>query len=93
MPVSLELARDWITDMWDPYDASQKPVRCMSCGRCLSHRYTPYWIEVHERKHPIDHVLDMIGIEPTMYCCKQTLMTYVSIPVKPVAKGKRVILQ
>lgn len=89
--MSLEAAEDWATDFWDPHDASQRPVRCFSCGRCLGHRYTPYWIETFVKRHPVDKVLDMLGIEPTMYCCKQTLMTYVSIPVQHVAKGKKIV--
>jgi DNA-directed RNA polymerase subunit N (RpoN/RPB10) len=92
LPVSLEAAGEWCTDFWDPYDASQKPVRCFSCGRCLGHRYTPFWIETFERRNKVDTVLDLLGIEPTMYCCKQTLLTYVSIPVKPSAKGEKTVI-
>jgi hypothetical protein len=62
LPVSLDFADDWVTDFWDSHDASQKPMRCFSCSRVLSHRYTPYTIEVHERRHDVDEVLALLGI-------------------------------
>lgn len=87
----MEYAPDWSTEFWDPMDASQKPVRCFSCSRVLGHKYSPYWYEIYCRGQPTDRVLAALDIDPISYCCKQMLMSYVSIPVQSVAKGKKIV--
>lgn len=92
LPLSAEYARDWNTDSWDPMDASGKPVRCFACSRTLGHRFTPYWVEIFEKGRDVDDVCAALGVDARAYCCKSMLMSYVSIPVQSVAKGKKIIM-
>lgn len=91
LPASRQFADEWVTEYWDDRDASQKPVRCFSCLRCLGHRYAPFQCEVHERGVPFDEALGALGVPRDMYCCKSMLMSYVSVPVHSTGKGRKVV--